>query len=58
MLFWLSRLLTIVGGAGVALVVRRRRHGNTLCVCGVLPAQQAGPSTSPLGILCGVARFS
>ena len=29
-------------------MVRRRRRGNTLCACGALPAQQAGPSTSPL----------
>ena len=29
-------------------MVRRRRRGSTLCACGALPAQQAGPSTSSL----------
>ena len=30
-------------------MVRRRRRRKRLCACGASPAQQAGPSTSPLG---------
>ncbi len=37
-------------GAGVALEVRRRRLRKRLCACGASPAQEAGPSTSPLDV--------
>lgn len=41
--------LTHVRGGRDALVVRRRGRKKRLCACVASPAQQAGPSTSPLG---------
>jgi len=35
----------------VALAVVRRRRGKKLCACVACVAQQAGPSTSPLGVV-------